>query len=340
MILVTGATGILGRVLILELQKRGRTVRATKRKSSNIAEVKDSFKFYVENPDEEFAKIQWIDVDFDDISSLNSALEGVDEVYHCAAKVSFHPDKKREMYHTNIDGTKNLLYACENSSVKKFCFVSSIAVLDGLNENGEMDENSDYNPKIDHSAYAVSKHFSEMEVWRASAEGLNTVIINPGMIVGSGNWNQSSGELFGTFEKNGFIGSGGTSYVDVRDVAKIAVELMDKNIFGERFILISENVRFFDFGKMVRGKLGLKDQKILSASVLNLGRILSFLFGWMVPKLKMANKVNIEAISNFNKISNKKIVEKLDYHFIPISESIDFHLKNYLKKDGSLKTAD
>ena len=76
--------------------------------------------------------------------------------------------------------------------MKKFLFVSSIAVLDGLNENGELDESSDFNPKIDHSAYAISKHFSEMEVWRASAEGLN-VIVNPGIIIGSGNWKESSG---------------------------------------------------------------------------------------------------------------------------------------------------
>lgn len=330
-VLVTGATGILGRVIVLELLKRGKNVRATKRKSSDLEDVKNSFKYYVENPDDFFQKIEWIDTDFDDLDSLNLALKDVEEVYHCAAKVSFHPDKKREMYHTNIEGTKNLLYACEDSSVQKFCFVSSIAVLDGFNEDGEMDESSDFNSKLEHSAYAKSKHFSEMEVWRASAEGLNTVIINPGMIIGTGNWNHSSGELFRTFEKNGFIGIGGTSYVDVRDAAKIAVDLMEKNIFGERFIVISENVKYFDFGKIMRRKLGLKDQKILPMFVMNLGRMLNFLFGWLIPRLKMANKVNIEAITTFNKISNKKIREKLNYHFIPVSESIDFHLKNYLE---------
>ena len=174
MILVTGATGILGRVIVLELLKRGKTVRATKRKSSNLEEVKNSFRFYTENPNEYFEKINWIDVDFDNLNSLEKTLDGVEQVYHCAAKVSFHPNDEKKMYHTNIEGTTQLLYACENSSIKKFLFVSSIAVLDGFNENGELDESSDFNPKIDHSAYAISKHFAEMEVWRASAEGLNT----------------------------------------------------------------------------------------------------------------------------------------------------------------------
>lgn len=330
MVLVTGATGILGRVIVLELLKRGKTVRAAKRPTSNLQEVKSSLRFYDENSDALFEKIEWKDVDFEDIDTLKSALQGVEEVYHCAAKVSFHPDKAKEMYQTNISGTTNLLYACENSTVEKFCHVSSIAVLDGFNESGELDEDSDYNPKLDHSGYAVSKHFSEMEVWRASAEGLNTVIVNPGMIIGTGNWNQSSGELFGTFEKNGFVGSGGVSYIDVRDVAKICIDLMEKNIFGERFILVSENWKYEQFGNRVREKLGLKKIQILPKSLLNLVIILNNLFGWLIPKLKMANRVNVDSITHFHQVSNKKISEKLDYAFIPVAESIDFHLNNYL----------
>ena len=137
MILVTGATGILGRVIVLELLKRGKTVRATKRKSSNLQEVRKSFQFYTETPNEYFDSIEWIEVDFEDIHSLQNALNGVEEVYHCAAKVSFHPKDEKKLYQTNIEGTKQLLFACQNSSVKKFLFVSSIAVLDGFNENGE-----------------------------------------------------------------------------------------------------------------------------------------------------------------------------------------------------------
>ena len=340
MILVTGATGILGRVIVLELLKQGKSVRATKRRNVQkgvlkLDEVKNSFRFYTENPDEFFNKIEWVDVDFDDINSLKEALNGVEELYHCAAKVSFHPKKKKEMYHTNIEGTKNLLFACENSSVKKFCFVSSIAVLDGLNENGEIDESSDFNSKLEHSAYAKSKHFSEMEVWRASAEGLKTVIVNPGIIIGSGNWQHSSGEMFGSFEKFPFAMPGTSAYIDVRDVAKISIELMDKNIFGERFILISENKKYAEVGNFVREKLGLKKAKIIPNFVLKIGNILNSLFGWLFPILQMANKTNIEAVTSNNKISNKKIKEKLNYQFIAVEESLAFHLNNYISDKKS-----
>ena len=332
MILVTGATGILGRVIVLELLKRGKTVRATKRKSSNLQEVRKSFQFYTETPNEYFDSIEWIEVDFEDIHSLQNALNGVEEVYHCAAKVSFYPKDEKKMYQTNIEGTKQLLFACQNSSVKKFLFVSSIAVLDGLNENGELDESSDFNPKIDHSAYAISKHFSEMEVWRASAEGLNVAIVNPGLIIGSGNWNESSGTLFKELGENTFTFSGGTSYVDVRDVAKISVELMEKNIFGERFILVSESAKYEEIGNSIRQKLGKSPMKLLPNVVLKVGFYLNLLFGWLFSPLKLANKVNVQSVTEFNKISNKKIKEKLNYQFITVEESLAFHLENYLKR--------
>lgn len=330
MVFVTGATGILGRVIVLELLKKGKNVRAAKRPASNISEVKHSYTFYTEDPDGYFNKIEWIDVDFDDIYSLRDALEGVDEVYHCAAKVSFHPKDEKEMYHTNIRGTENLLYACEGSGVKKFLHVSSIAVLDNFNDEGELDEESDFNPKLEHSGYALSKHLSEMEAWRASAEGLNVVIINPGMIIGSGNWGSSSGDLFPTFEKNRFTFSGGSNYVDVRDVAEISVALMEKKLFGERFIIVAEGRRYSGLARQIRSKLGLKEAQILSDFLLNAGRWANILFGWLIPPLRMVTKTNIEAISHLHTVSNKKIKETLDYQFIPVTESIDFHLNNYM----------
>ena len=329
MVLVTGATGILGRVIVLELLKQGKEVRATKRPSSNLKEVRASYRFYTDQPDFYFDKIQWIDTDFESIESLQEALKGVDEVYHCAAKVSFNPRDDKELFKTNIEGTKNLLYAIDSTKVKKFLFVSSIAVLDGYNEAGMMDENSDFNPKLQHSGYAISKHLSEMEVWRASAEGLNTIIINPGLIIGSGNWGSSSGDLMAksalpiTFP-------GGTSYVDVRDVAKTAIALMAKNTFGERFIISSENYKYQKISDQVRQAEGLRRARIIAPFFLDLAPIIGALLGWLVPGLKLLNRSNVEAVKSDSRISNKKITDVLGYHFIPVAESIDFHLKNYL----------
>lgn len=329
MILVTGATGILGRVIVLELLKQGKTVRATKRSTSDLEDVKQSFHFYTDNAETYFNKIEWVEVDFEDLDTLRSAFEGVEEVYHCAAIVSFHPKDKKKMYRTNIGGTKNLLYIAEEKSVNKFLFVSSIAVLDGINEEGMLDEASDFNSKLRHSSYAISKHFSEMEVWRASAEGMNVVVVNPGIIIGSGNWSQSSGVMFFAHEKAPYLFSGGMAYVDVRDVARCSITLMNQNRFGERFILISENRKYAELGNYIRQKLGLKPIGIIPSFVLKLARGLNVLLSWAIPQLRLFNKINIKMLSASVLFSNKKIKQILQYEFIPIDESLDFHISNY-----------
>lgn len=330
MILVTGATGILGRVIVLQLLEKGYKVRATKRASSDVEEVRRSLRYYTEQSDNYFSQIEWIDVDFNDIESLENALQGVSQVYHCAAKVSFNPLKDKELYRTNVIGTQNLLYACEGLPIQKFLFISSIAVLDLINEQGMLDEDSDYNSKIHHSGYATSKHLAEMEVWRASAEGLNTVIVNPGIIIGTGNWNQSSGALFKTFENNPYSFSGGTSYVDVRDVAKSCIQLMEKEVFGQRFVVVSETKSYQSVANYIRQKLGLKPTKLVSNRLLTLARVFS-IFSFLISKLKMVTKSNIEAITTMTKISSTKVQKELDLTFIPLEESIDFHINNYIQ---------
>lgn len=330
MVLITGATGILGRVISLFLLKEGRKVMAIKRPSSNISEVRKSFLFYTDEHEKWFNKIKWVDVDFKNINQLQEVLKGVTEVYHCAGKVSFFEKDKKEIIETNVLGTQNLLYACENSSVKKFCFISSISVLDGVNTNGELDESSDYNPKLNHSTYAISKYLSEMEVWRASAEGLNTVIINPGVIIGSGNWNKSSGELYKTFENNNYVSSGGTGYVDVRDVAKSAISLMNKNKFGERFILVSENKSYKEIADIIREKYNLPEVKIIADWFLKRLHFLSY-FQFLFPTLSLFKKQGIKMLISNTPINNNKIKEELEIGFIPVRESLYFHLKNYIE---------
>ena len=329
MVLVTGATGILGRVLVLELLKQGKSVRATKREMSNLQEVKKSWDFYTSQADEYFKKIEWVEVDFEDLDSLRIALEGIEEVYHCSAKVSFYPKDEAEMLRTNVEGAKNLLYIAEEKLVKKFLFVSSIAVFDKTNEHGEIDEESEFDGKKQNSAYALSKYFSEMEVWRAYAEGMNTIIINPGVIIGSGNWGKSSGDLFPSFEKSPFSFSGGTAYVDVRDVAKIAVILMEKEKFGERYIIISENKKYKEVADKIRQFLGKNESVILPKFWLNLGYGLNLALGWLFPYLRIISKENIKMLTEFTPISNKKIIKELNFQFISVKDSLDFHLKNY-----------
>lgn len=329
MVLVTGATGILGRVLLLELLKKGKVVRATKRPHSNLDEVRTSFRYYTDNGEDLFRKIEWVDVDIEDLDNLREIMNGVEEVYHCLARVSFAPKDTEEMLKTNVEGTKNMLYIAEEQEVKKFLFVSSIIVFDKENDLGIIDETSEFNTREEHLGYALSKYLSEMEVWRANAEGLNTIIINPGVIIGSGNWGNSSGTLFPSLKKLPITFLGNAPYVDVRDVAQIAVELMEREIFGKQYIVVSENRKYKDIASRVRKFFGKTDPVVLPQFLLSIGYMLNLLLGWLIPSLRMLNKVNINSVTKITNFSNDKIKKELDYQFIPIDESIDFHLKNY-----------
>ena len=114
---------------------------------------------------------------------------------------------------------------------------------------------------------------------------------------------------FITFEKNSFTFSGGASYVDVRDVAKIAIELMAKNAFGERFIIISENAKFRLVSDNVRRVLGKSQAQLIPDFLYTIFPIISLLFGWLFPILRLLSKTNIETVRNDSKVSNEKITK-------------------------------
>ncbi|MDC8103497.1 SDR family NAD(P)-dependent oxidoreductase [Chryseobacterium sp. PTM-20240506] len=329
MILVTGATGILGRVIVLELLKRGRTVRATKRDSSDLEEVKQSLKYYSENAESYFNKIEWVTVDLHNKESLQNALKDVQEVYHCAAKVTYDPKKQKDVTQVNVEGTENIIECCHRFHKIKFLYVSSAAIFNKGKCEKLIDENSDLISGENNTIYAISKCNADKAVLDAFHQGLDTIIINPGMIIGSGNWQKSSGEFLQVFANRLYSFPGGTGCVDVRDVAEIAIELMEKNIFGERFIIISENRKYSDLSRLIKKTV---NPFILSENILKIGRILNILSGGLIPKLRLLTKANIEFLTSFSKMSNAKIVKTLNYEFITVEDSLDFHIRNFLSK--------
>ncbi len=231
-VLVTGATGLLGSHLVKILLEKGYEVRAIKRKTSDISRLM------------EYAKdIEWLEGDVLNYDSLLKALQGVDGVFHCAARVSFRPADKELMLETNVIGTRNIINASlEYGNLNFFVHVSSVAAL-GRTINGiPIDEEAEWDPAHYPSDYSYTKWLSEKEAWRGFAEGLPVVIVNPSVILGRGNWYTDSSQLFAMVDKKfPFYPVGGTGFVDAYDVAKIMIELAERGIVGERFILSAEN---------------------------------------------------------------------------------------------------
>lgn len=224
MILVTGGSGLLGTELIRQLLQSGKRVRAL---------VNQKPLSLPSHPMLEQAQGSILDV-----MALEEAMQGVEDVYHCAALVSFDPGDDAKLYKINVEGTANLVNAALDAGVRRFAFVSSVAALGRHKDGVPVDESMNWSKETHNSRYGQSKYLAEMEVWRGMAEGLNAVVVNPSVIIGPGDWNSSSTAIFKSVY-NGFpwYSEGVNGFVDVRDVAKAMILLTEKDVFGERFIL-------------------------------------------------------------------------------------------------------
>ena len=242
LVLLTGSTGLLGGHMLVHLIKAGKRVRCLIRPTSSLEQLKLICSFYDLSFGELQLSVEWVKGHTLDYIGLCDIMEGAAEVYHCAAMVSFNTKDRSEVLQTNIQGTSNMVDAALKARVEKFCYISSIAALGATPDHTPIQEDTPRKNDDCSSAYSDSKFRSELEVWRGISDGLNAVIVNPGVILGPGYPEKGSLLLFQTGRKGmPFYTKATTGYVDVRDVCKISVELMEKGLFKKRFILVSEN---------------------------------------------------------------------------------------------------
>lgn len=339
MILITGGTGLVGSHLLLHLLENGeRNLRAIYRKEAHIQKTKSLFELY--HKADLFPEIEWLQADIIDIPSLEIAFQNVAYVYHCAAKISFNPNEEDELRKINIEGTANIVNFCIDKNVKKLCHVSSIAALGDLAQNETIiSETTEWNPEVLHSDYAISKYGGEMEVWRGHQEGLEVVIVNPGVIFGPAStikgWKEGSCAFFTSIQKGfPFYTSGSTAYVAVTDVVKIMGLLMNSDINGERFTLIAENRTFKDIIHIIANKLGVAPPKLEAKPwILNLGWRLDWLFSTLFRTQRKLSKHAAQSLLNTDLISNEKVKQQLEYTFEPIDSYLDVVVA-YFKKSN------
>lgn len=234
-VLITGGTGFLGAYIIQELVEQGYEVRALRRSHK--------LPFFI--PARVLEQVEWVDGDILDIVSLEEAMEGVDSVIHSAARVSFDPKEKKELFNINIDGTANMVNMALEKNVRRFIHISSVAALGRTASGDRVTEEKKWQHSKLNTQYAISKYHGEREVWRGMGEGLDVVILNPSTILGYGDWNTSSCAIFkNSFREFPWYTNGINGFVDVRDVARAAVQLMKSGISAERFIVSADNWSF------------------------------------------------------------------------------------------------
>jgi dihydroflavonol-4-reductase len=310
MILVTGGTGLVGAHLLLKLLETDQNIRALYRSNETLITTKNLFAHYSKEP--LFNTIDWVKGDIVDVPSLEVAFIGVTHVYHCAAFISFDPKDEEMLRKVNIEGTANMVNCSLAFGVHKFCHVSSIAALgDTVNDGDTITEETEWNPERSHNDYAISKYGAEMEVWRGWQEGLNAVIVNPGVIFGYGYWHQGSGAILKAVNSGQYFYTlGKCGFIAVEDLVNIMTMLMQSTITGERFILVTENLTYKEMLNAVAD--GLKKSKP-SIRATRLLTSIGWRMDWLVSKLSgrkrlltksMAQSSHATDVYNTSKIDN------------------------------------
>jgi nucleoside-diphosphate-sugar epimerase len=334
MIFVTGATGLLGSHLLYELALLNRPIRALFRDEEKKAFVKKVFGFYHPEPLELFKRVEWFQGDINDQQAISEAIKGVKQVFHIAGFVSFNDRDKKRLTHVNAGGTACIVNACLEAGNIKLCHVSSIATLGELAPNELINEEVIWNRGTAASAYAISKFRAEMEVWRGIHEGLNAVIVNPSVIIGPGLWDSTGNHLFQSILKGlNYYTLGSSGYVDVRDVARIMVSLMDNDISGERFILNAENISHQKLINLMCIALNRALPKIAVAPWMTGGAvILEKIRAVLTGSGPRINRRILEIAAEKNFYSNKKITDTLHVKFMSVEESVNSTVKLFNKE--------
>lgn len=235
----------------------------------------------------------------------------------------------------NINGTANIVNLSIKNNVKKLCYVSSIAAIGHQNDPEKLiDEKTVWNPEDDNSVYAITKYGAEIEVWRGTQEGLDAVIVNPGIILGAGYWNGgSSGNLFKQIYKGmRYYVNGIKGYVDVWDVINAMHQLMKSDIKNQNYILVSENLNFKTFQIKTANALEVKPPtKEAKPWLLNTAWRLDWLQFKLFGKRRSLSKQAAKSAVSSTRYDNSKIKKALNFEFKPIDESIKEVSKLYLK---------
>lgn len=307
-ILITGASGLVGKAILESLSAEGNTIKALVYNKSKI--------------DSTLQNVEWIVADILDVSLLNEAMKGVSEVYHCLDFCSFLDSDANLVYDINISGTENVVNVCLSNKISKLIYVSSTQSFGTYAHKKEISEETKWIESKKNTLYAVCKNRAEMEVWRGKEEGLKTIIVNPSLIVAPKN--DKIYNLKNIVDSNyKFQFEGGNGFVVLDDVAKICIQLMRSEISGKQFILSAENLTYDKvyqlFAASEKTPTAFKRMNKTKANIISrINHIRNIFFGTRTFLSKEILSLNTKKFI----FKNDEIVEALDYRFSSVADYI------------------
>lgn len=332
MILVTGATGHIGNVLVAGLNSIGIKPRVLVLPSESIEPMRG-------------LDVEIVSGDVLDNDSLEKAFENVSTVFHLAGLITIMPGKNETVRRVNIDGTRSVIDQCFKHSVKRLVYVSSIHALKRISHGKTMDENLPFDPNNPYGAYDRSKAEASLLVQDAIAKGLDAVIVCPTGVIGPYDYRVSEmGQLVVDCLKssNQLYIDGAYDFVDVRDAALGMISAWKKGSAGQTYILSGHKTSVIDFIQSVKH---LSSRKI---RFLRVPLYLAKFIAAMAPAYyKLTNTkprftpYSIEVLQSNCDISHQKASTELDYTIRPLEDTLNATIKwftTHRNLIGTLKT--
>jgi len=319
---ITGANGFLGVHIIHHLLKEGHRVRAIIRPGASLDEFEKVSKYYLLDQ-VSIKNLTWHECLLYDIDGLHEIFKGAEYVMHLAGIISYLKKDLPKLLEVNQMYTANVVNIAKDAGIKKILYCSSIAAVAKSGKEETVNERAEWDDELPHSNYGYTKQLGELELWRGMEEGLPCVAINPGIILGYGDWTKGSNKLFGNAQKSfPFYSRGITGWVGVEDVARIAVKLCLSDVSGERFIIVSENKSFKEIADLMCNALGTKKPSIEIKGALYKTAYYLMAFKEFLGFGGMLSKETVKASVAVNHFDNMKIKQALDFEFEDMGEVI------------------
>ena len=303
MILVTGAAGHIGNVLVRELLSEDRQVRALILPGEDISSL-------------DGLEIELVEGNVLDAVSLDRAMNGIEVVYHLAGVISIIPGRNEWMRTVNVIGTKNVLKAAIDAGVKRLVYTSSIHAL-SRNWTGKINEKVPFDPNNPVGGYDRTKAEASLAVLDAVKDGLDAVIVCPTGVIGPHDYSGSEmGDLLMDWLRRRlhFLVKGAYDFVDVRDVARGHILACDRGKSGEVYILSGWQIKVLELKKLVQEALG---RRIVSVTVpiwmAKIGAKVTPLYYRLTKKRPRFTDYSLETLQSNSDVSCKKAKRDLGY---------------------------
>jgi len=313
MIVITGATGHLGNVLVRKLLNQSKKVKVM------ILPGEDTFSL-------EGLEVEKVEGDVRDPGSLRRAFQGADMVFHCAGIISILPGQNQQLYQVNVLGTRNVVNMCLETRVKRLVYTSSIHALSEPAPGIEFDELSGFNPENVLGEYSKSKTLGTLEVIKGIEKGLDAVILCPSGIIGPYDYRVSEiGKLIVDFVKGKvkvYIG-GAYDFVDVRDVAKGHILVGEKGRKGECYILSGQQISVLQLLKCLEEITGVKAPSFkVPHQVARISGFFNVLYCKLMKIKPLFTPFSIDVLASNSLVSCQKARDELGYSSRSIYKSI------------------